>query len=143
MAEFVDLPDPVAVLYDFFTDHPAVTELLGGPGHVSGLIEAPWPHLAVTEAPQGDLRGLVWSAEYEVTLDLVGDPVGAPGQAELWRMMMRLAQIAASMPDEPATPGEPVVSRVVPSGTAAYTPLTNGQPRYVMGVYITLRPPLA
>jgi hypothetical protein len=138
---FVDLPDPVAVLHGYLRDHPAVSEVLGGVEHVSGINEAPWPHLSVTEAPQGDLRGLIWSAEHEVTLELVGDPTGAPGQAELWRMVMRLTQIAVAMPeDQDPAPGEPVVSRVVPSGTAAYSPMTNGQPRYVIGVLVTLRP---
>lgn len=144
MSPVPDLSDanPVAVALAWLQDHPVTAATLGGPGHVTGLTEAPWPHLRVHGGPNGSIRDSRGSAEYEVELELVGDPTGAPGQAVLWQAGMRLLDALCDLPEQQTTgPGVPVVSRVRPNGVLAWAPMTNGQPRYIIGVTIVIRPP--
>ncbi|MFK0290737.1 hypothetical protein ACIQU6_09695 [Streptomyces sp. NPDC090442] len=142
MATTYELPDtdPVSALLAWFQKHPGVTEALGGPGHVSGISEAPWPHLRVTHGPGGDLRSLTWAMEPEVALEVYGDPGGWPGQAELRRIILRCAAAAAELPDAPHAPGQPVISSVRPSGSLLWSPLVDGQPRWLLGLLVTLHP---
>lgn len=134
--------DPVAVVLDWLTGHADVATLLGGPEHVTGISETPWPHLVVDEGTGGDLRDYRWDAEYEVVLELWSHPNGAPGKAAMRDLMMRLLRLAADLPDQQTVDATtPVVSRVRPSGTYAWQPLTNGQLKLVAGLYITIRPP--
>lgn len=134
--------DPVAVVLAWLKDHPVTTEVLGGPEHVSGILRAPWPHLQVTEGAGGDLRGLVWDAEYEVSFELYGSPEGHPGKAAMRAQAVRLLRAVLDLPEEQQIdPGVPVVSDARPSGVFAYTPTTVGQPRWTFGAFVTLRPP--
>lgn len=133
--------DPVAAVLAWLAEHPKVREALGGPGHVSGALEAPWPHLRVTAGPGGDMRDLRWATEPEVSLELYGDPGGWPGPAALRRTLLACAVAAAEMPDVPTVPGESVVSGVRPSGMLIESPLATGQPRWIMGLLVTIHPP--
>lgn len=132
--------DPVSSVLAWLQQHPRVPEALGGPGRVSGISEAPWPHLRVTHGPGGDLRTLTWATEPEVTLEVYGDPGGWPGQAELRRIILRCAVAAAEMPQAPHVPGQPVISGVRPSGTLLWSPLVDGQPRWLLGLLVALHP---
>jgi hypothetical protein len=132
--------DPVSVLLAWLQEHPRVTEALGGPGRVSGIHEAPWPHLRLTHGPGGDLRTLTWGTQPEVTLEAYGDPGGWPGQSELRRIILQCAGAAAELPEAPVSPGQPVVSGVQPSGTFLWSPLADGQPRWLLGLLVTLHP---
>lgn len=132
--------DPVSSLLAWLQQHPRVAEALGGPGRASGISEAPWPHLRVTHGPGGDLRTLTWATEPEVTLEVYGDPGGWPGQAELRRIILRCATAAVEMPEAPHVPGQPVISGVRPSGTLLWSPLVDGQPRWILGLLVTLHP---
>lgn len=135
--------DPVAVVLAWLQNHPEAERLLGGPGHVSGVEEAPWPRLIVDGGVGGDLRTFTWDAEHEVTLTLVGDPTGAPGKAAMWSIALRILRLVADLPDQQEVDEySPVVSKVRPSGVAVYQPRQNGQPAYNFGVFVTLRPPL-
>ncbi|MFE2157122.1 hypothetical protein ACFW9M_04825 [Streptomyces lydicus] len=132
--------DPVSVVLAWLQEHPRAAEALGGLGRVSGISEAPWPHLRVTHGPGGDMRTLTWATEAEVTLEVYGDPGGWPGQAELRRLILVCAAAATELPDALHTPGQPVISGVRPSGTLLWSPLVDGQPRWLLGLLVTLHP---
>ncbi|MFD4933420.1 hypothetical protein [Streptomyces virginiae] len=136
---FADV-DPVAVVLAWLAEHPRVTEVLGGPGRVSGAREAPWPHLRVALGPGGGLGDLAWLSEPEVTLEVYGDPGGWPGPAALSRILKVCAVAAAELPDVAPSNRRPVVSGIRPSGVLLESPLETGQPRWVMGLLVTLHP---
>lgn len=132
--------DPVSVVLSWLREHPRVAEALGGRGRVSGISEAPWPHLRISHGPGGNMRTLTWGIEPEVTLELYGYPGGWPGQAELRRHILVCAAAASELPDALPSPGQPVVSGVRPSGTLVWSPLVDGQPRWVLGLLVALHP---
>ncbi|MEU5425551.1 hypothetical protein AB0H73_08070 [Streptomyces olivoreticuli] len=132
--------DPVATVLAWLAEHPKAAEVLGGPGRVSGIAEAPWPHLRVTAGPGGDLRDLTWATETEVSLELHGDPGGWPGPAAMRRTLLICALATAELTEAPPAAGRPVVSRVRPSGMLIDSPLATGQPRHILGLLVTLRP---
>lgn len=142
MPELADA-DPVALVLTFLKAHQVTAAELGGPTNVSGIHEAPWPHLIVTEGPNGVIRDSLWSQEQEVILSLVGDPTGMPGKAELRRKLLRLVAAVCALPEVEVTdPTKAVVSNVEPNGNVVYTPLTTGQPAYDATITVTVRPPL-
>ncbi|GAA5071028.1 hypothetical protein [Streptomyces similanensis] len=132
--------DPVSVLLAWLQQSAEVTDALGGPGRVSGVAEAPWPHLIVGHGPGGDLRSLNWAVEPEVTLELRGDPGGWPGPAELRRILLRCAKVAKEVVESPHVPGRPVISGVKPSGLLISSPLVDGQPRWLLNLAVTIHP---
>ena len=132
--------DPVSALLLWLQKHPRVAEALSGPGHVSGISEGPWPHLRVTHGSSGDMRTLTWATEPEVTLEVYGDPGGWPGQAELRRITLICAAAATELPEAPHSPGQPVVSGVRPSGMLLWSPLIDGQPRWILGLLVAVHP---
>ncbi|MEU9289132.1 hypothetical protein AB0D57_31790, partial [Streptomyces sp. NPDC048275] len=68
------------------------------------------------------------------------DPGGWPGKAELRRILVRCAQIAQGIVEAPHTPGRPVINGVKPSGLLVWSPLVDGQPRWLMNLSVTLHP---
>ncbi|AXI91311.1 hypothetical protein SAM9427_36680 (plasmid) [Streptomyces sp. ETH9427] len=132
--------DPVAEVLRWLSEHPKVAEVLGGPGRVSGAVEAPWPHLRVAAGPSGDLRDLTWLTQPDVSLELCGDPSGWPGPAALRRALLVCALAARELPEQPTAPGRPVVSDVKPSGMLIESPLATGQPRWILGLLVTIHP---
>lgn len=134
--------DPVEVVLAWLKNHPQVGDLLGGPDHATGLMEAPWPHLVVGDGTGGDLRDFRWDAELEVAFDLYSHPNGAPGTSAMRKILMRVLRVVADLPEEQVVTDEtPVVSRVRPAGTYSWQPLTNGQLRVSSSVYVTIHPP--
>ncbi|MEU1221242.1 hypothetical protein [Streptomyces microflavus] len=132
--------DPVAAVLAWLAEHPKVEEALGGPGRVSGAREAPWPHLRVAAGPGGNLGNLTWLTEPEVSLELYGDPGGWPGPAALSRALKVCAIAATELSDAEPVAGRAVISGVRPSGVLLESPLETGQPRWVMGLLVTLHP---
>lgn len=132
--------DPVSALLAWLQTHPEVADALGGPGRVSGIEEAPWPHLRVDHGPGGDLRDLRWAIAPEVTLEVLGDPGGWPGKAELRRILLRCAQAARELVEAPHVLGNPVISGISPSGLLLWSPLVTGQPRWLLNLSVTLHP---
>lgn len=132
--------DPVSEVLAWLTQHPKVAEALGGPGRVSGIAEGPWPHLSVGHGPGGDLRGLVWATSPEVQLEVYGDPGGWPGRGELRRVLLLCAAAAKELVEAPHTPGRPVISGIRPSGLLIWSPLVDGQPRWLLSLSVTLHP---
>ncbi|MFI6686602.1 hypothetical protein [Streptomyces sp. NPDC050485] len=132
--------DPVSAVLAWLRTHPRTADALGGPGRVSGIAEAPWPHLRVAHGPGGDLRDLTWATTPEVTLEVYGDPGGWPGQAELRRILLVCAAAATEIVEAPSAPGKPIISGIRPSGTLVWSPLVDGQPRWLLGLLVTLHP---
>ncbi|MGW2550124.1 hypothetical protein [Streptomyces sp. NPDC001635] len=132
--------DPVSEILAWLQHSDEAADALGGPGRVSGIGEAPWPHLRVSHGPGGDLRDLRWGIAPEVTLEVFGDPGGWPGQAELRRALLRCAKAAQDLVEAPHVPGHPVISGVKPSGLLVWSPLVDGQPRWVLNLSVTLHP---
>lgn len=134
--------DPLAVVVAWLRAHPRIAAEFGGPEHVSGLLEAPWPHLVVSPGPGGDLGDLYWLSSPEVTLEVYDDPAGTRGRAALRRLAMIAAVVCKELADRTDhSPTEPVVSEVRPTGVLAWSPLATGQPRWTLNLGITLRPP--
>lgn len=132
--------DPVSVLLAWLQQSTEAADALGGPGRVSGIAEAPWPHLVIGHGAGGDMRDLRWATAPEVTLEVHGDPGGWPGKAELRRILIACAQAAQGIVEAPHTPGRPVINGVKPSGLLVWAPLVDGQPRWLMNLSVTLHP---
>ncbi|NEA53595.1 hypothetical protein G3I60_05340 [Streptomyces sp. SID13666] len=132
--------DPVSAVLSWLAGHPKVADALGGPGRVSGVAEAPWPHLIVTHGPGGDLRDLTWATAPQVSLEIHGDPGGWPGRAELRRIILTCALAARELVDADPQPAGPVISGVLPTGQLIWSPLVDGQPRWLLGLSVTLHP---
>jgi hypothetical protein len=132
--------DPVSEILAWLQQSAGAADALGGLGRVSGVAEAPWPHLLVGHGPGGDLRDLNWATSPEVTLEVYGDPGGWPGKAELRRILLRCAAAAKARVEAPHIPGRPVINGITPSGLLVWSPLVDGQPRWLMNLSVTLHP---
>lgn len=134
--------DPVSVLLDWLRAHPEAQDLVGGPEHYSGIMEAPWPHVVLSDGPGGSLRDLTWSAEPEVNVEVYSAPNGAPGSAELRRILVRVLRICRNLSEEQLVDFfTPVVCRVRPTGGYQMQTLTNGQLRCSAGLLVAIHPP--
>lgn len=134
--------DPLAECLAWLKADPAVTDAFtGGAAHISGLVEAPWPHVRLDVGPGGDLRDLRWDTETEVTVEITSDPEGRPGKAALRQLLIVALASLTRLPERDHSPGDAVVSRVRPSGVFAFTTLASGQIRWSAGVLVVIRPP--
>lgn len=132
--------DPVARVIGHLQSHTGVLLAFGGANHISGLMEAPWPHLRVTDGEGGDLRGMRWSGEFEVMLECYGDPGATIGEGEVRRLCLLAGFAVKELEDADHVPGTSPVSFVGPSGVAINQKLTNGQYRFTMGLTLVMRP---
>lgn len=132
--------DPIAESIAWLQGHQRILDEFGGPEHVSGAVEAPWPHLVVSPTSDGDLGELRWRMVEAVTLEVWGDPRGTTGNARCRRLALIAAYALADIVNRPAAPGLAVVSFAVPTGVAVRTPQRNGQHRYTLGMRLTLHP---
>lgn len=142
MATIADA-DPIAVMLAWLQAHPGVLAAFGGPDHVSGLNEPPYPHLRAASSGGGDDGDLTWLVAPEVLLETYGDPDGSPGWAELRRLHYVVLLAAKELPGRAHTPADTVVTDVRPASSAAASPLPLGQPRWVSAVRLTLHPAIA
>lgn len=140
MADLADT-DPVAEALAWLQHRPRIDTEFGGTGHVSGLAEAPWPHLVVAPgAGDGTLGELRWSITEGLSLEVWDDPRGTVGYARLRRLAIIAASELMQIVDRPAAPGQPVVTYCIPNGIALRSPQVNGQRRYILGMSMTLHP---
>jgi len=131
--------DAVAVALAWLQNHERLAAEVGG---ISGIVESPWPRIVVSSGAGGDLGDLRWNIRQEVQLEVLGDPDGRPGKAALWRIAMLAVSALAELQDrDDVPPGVPVVSGVDANGAVVWSPLANGQHRWVISVYLTLHPP--
>lgn len=134
--------DAVSELLTHFKSDPLVLEAIGGPDHISGLIEGPWPHLVVQPGVGGDLRDLDSAAiEPDVLVDVIGPFDGTVGPAELWRIAMKVLLSAKALPEADHVPGRLVVSKVRVTGGLTKQPLASGQTRWQATVHLTVSAP--
>jgi hypothetical protein len=125
-----------------------VLAAFGGVGHISGLVEAPWPHLQVVPGQGGDPRGWRWSRVADVTLRVIGHPNGAPGEAAMESLGLTAVTALIQLADRVTPQGEPVVAQVLGAGNLAPAgafgvsqQLTSGQSRWEVTVSLTVHPP--
>lgn len=136
--------DPVGVCFDYLRGPAAaeVAAILGGDAevHVTGELEPGWPHVILATGPGGDLRDLLWDMEHEVMVEVYGSPAAIPGEAELWTVAVRIAQLLRDLPERDTEPGWPVVTMVRPSGTLAYQEMPSGHNQWTLGLLVTIHP---
>jgi hypothetical protein len=143
--------EPVALALAWLQQHPRVTAAWGGADHVSGLVEAPWPHLRVMAGPGGSLRRGIWTRDQEVRLEGITDPAGTTGEYAISQLVLVAVGALLELADQPTAPGDPVISFARPIGTVgrdsstgfggiAGQQLTSGQVRYSASVMLTGHP---
>jgi hypothetical protein len=135
--------DPAAIFIAWLTDHDAVTAALGGEGRISARNEPPYPHLKVVDPPGGSDRYLDWLIAPVLFLTLYGDLSGAPGKAELRRILYVILVACKQLPDQPRGVGEPVVTYVESIAGGGYLPEPTGQPAYISRLQVYAHPPRA
>jgi hypothetical protein len=141
--------DAVAVVIDWLGSHDRLTTALtaldigevDGADHISGIPEAPWPHVVVTEGAGGDLGDLRYWSIPEVQIEVFDDYEGSTGEAEI----IRIAKIAVMAVREltervDVPPGEPVVPYVRATSGLFPEPAETGQNRAVVTLALTIRP---
>lgn len=135
--------DAISVALSWLRQHPLFLAEFGSAEHVSGVLEAPWPHLVVGDGPGGSEYEGRWRSTQEVSLELYGHPSGLHGKAALKRYSRIVMACLIDLADSQVVgPSQPAVSLVEPSGVLAFQPLQTGQGRYTFGALVTLRPPL-
>lgn len=137
---FVDA-DPTALVYARLRAHPGVLAAFGSAEHITGLLEAPWPHLLV-RAGADDVGDMVTSAlSGEVTMEVWGHPDGREGRAALRRLLLVALEAVGALAQEDTPDGQPVVYGVTVVQPPGPLPLANGQERWAVTVAVTLNPP--
>lgn len=123
--------DPLPRIISWLGTHPAVTEVLGGTGRVSARNEPPFPHLRVTDPPGGDDRSLRWLMSSAVQVEAMGDLDGTPGKAVLRQVLYTALGALVELPEQDTPEQGPVITAVRSSVAGGWSPLPNGQPRYL------------
>lgn len=137
MPGFVDL-DPVPLVLEWLRAHPAVLDELGGPDHISGLKEDPFPHLEVRAGTStvGDMQ--TQPVDGEVAFQLWGSPTNVHGPALLGRLCLVVCRALAELVLVDELPGGHVVSEVRFTRNPAEQNLTNGQRRWLFNVSLRM-----
>lgn len=138
MGDLTDV-DPVAVARAFLLTRSAVTEALGG-DQIGSHNEPPYPCVVLSDPPGNDrfMRHLIAPL---LQIEVLGDMDGSPGKPALRRVLYRILQELATLPEHPCVPGQPVVTDVVTSGGGGWVPMPTGQPRYLATVQMFMHPP--
>ncbi|MBM0201918.1 hypothetical protein JNW90_01445 [Micromonospora sp. STR1s_5] len=133
--------DVVALAVDVLKTSVVVGEKFGGPEHVSGLNEPPFPHLRVISLPGGDDGRLLWTVRRELQVEAWGHPDGRPGKAALHRLLYDAVIVLARLADDDHVPGRPVVVDAYTVGTARWAPdRASGQPCWAHRLLIVAHP---
>lgn len=141
MGDLADADAVAEVLTHLKGDTTLLASFGGSPANVSGLPEAPFPHIVVSPGAGGDLRELLASHEPEVLLEWYAPGDGSIGSADLWRVAMRTLTSLKQMPERVQPAGRPVVCDVRVTGGLTRTPLESGQLRWQATVNVTIAPP--
>jgi hypothetical protein len=128
--------DPIPRVVSWLADHPALAAELGGAGRVGLFNRPPYPLIRVTDPPGGDDRDLLWLIAKNLQLEAYGDLSGAPGKAQLHRILYVALGALMELPDQVITTGGPVITAVRSTGAVAWSPEPSGQPRYVATVHV-------
>lgn len=141
MGELVDADGVSEVLAHCKADADLLAALGGGPEHISGLNEGPYPHLVVSPGFGGDLRDLLAVHVAEVLVEVYGPLDGSVGSHDLWRILMRALVSIKGMPERAHVPGRAIVSGVTVIGGITRQPLESGQMRWQAITNVAVSPP--
>lgn len=138
MSTYADLTAvPVALLW--LKTHPAVLAEVQDATAVSGMREAPWPHVSLTTGSGGQMGDtLAGTATPEVAFEVWGHPDGRHGDAALSHLCGTIIDALLELRDTDWVPGTPIISGVRPSAPYPQT-LTNKQRRWLFTVSFDLR----
>lgn len=139
--EFEDV-NPVAEVIGWLETHAALAAEGLTAEHVSGRVEAPWPHVRVTPSPGGFLQDMIHQHTEEVQVEVIDHPGGVLGQATVRRLLLLVAKAVAGLDDRDVSAGETVVTDVRSTSGAVWSPLPGEQPRYLTTFSITAHPGL-
>lgn len=134
--------DPVPVVLSHLRQHTGLLAEVGGDAdNITGIVEAPWPHVRIATAPGGDLRDMRWAAETAVLIEVFGDPAGKTGEAKLRRIAFTVLEAVKELEGADAAPGKPFIARVSAADVPASVPLTTGQRKWSATLRLVARPP--
>lgn len=140
LADTSMLADAIA----FLSGRARLTAEIGGAGRVGGLNVPPYPRLPVRQLPGGSDGGeLLWLRIAELQLEAVGDLSGAPGSAQLERILVVAIEELQEIVHRTPGPGLAVVTAVRPGAGAYPLDLPNNQPRWVASRLLYYHPPLS
>lgn len=132
--------DAIGEVLRWLKQHQRILAEFGGPEHVSGVIEAPWPRLRIAPDASNDLAQLRWEHEAGVLVEVYADPAGTISPHRSWQLIMIALAAVAELPSAPYEPGRAVVSRVRSTTGLVPQPLSNGQYRWIAGLGVTVHP---
>lgn len=126
--------DPVAIVRRALVADEGMQAALGGADaihdRVGGENEPPYPRIVLTDPP-GDDRDLQHLVAPVVQIEVLGDLDGSPGKPALRALLYDAIEVIAAIPHRLADPGQPIITAVRSSGGGGWSPLPNGQPRYL------------
>lgn len=132
--------DPLERAVAFLTTHAGVLTEFNG---VSSEVEAPYPHLRVVPSDGGTVGDMRWQHSAGVQVEAIGDPSGWPGRAELRRKMMVAVKAMGELVDqEYSAPSDIVVTFVSGTSSVVWSPLEEGNPRWLVTFEVGVRPGL-
>lgn len=133
--------DGVALAIAVLKASPVIAAKFGGPDHVSGLNEPPFPHLRVIALPGGDDGRLLWTVRKELQVEAWAAPDGSPGKAALHQLLYAAVNVLVRLADDDHVPGRPVVVDAYTAGTARWAPdVASGQPCWAHRVHLVAHP---
>lgn len=125
--------DPVRIARAWLLQRPVVTAALGGPDRVGPYNEPPYPRVVLTDPP-GDDRDMLHLIAPLLQIEVLGDFDGSTGKPMLRKIMYKVLAELREIPSRPVEAGDPVITNVASSAGVGWSPLGNGQPRYVTTV---------
>lgn len=131
------LADPMPRVLSWLAGHEAMVAALGPGERVGPYNRPPYPRLRVLDTG-GDDRALVWLSGTDVQIEAYGDLDGAPGKAELRRLLYLAFGVLMELPEQPG--GSPVISGVRSLRAGAWSPEPTGQPCYRGAVRVMSHP---
>ena len=118
--------------------HPDVLAELGGPDHISGSKQAPFPHVEIRAGVTDVGDRLTRPVDGEVEFQVWGSPTNVHGPAALRDICLVLCRALAEMLLADELPGGAVVSDVRFTRNPANQDLTNGQRRWMFAVSLRM-----
>ena len=132
--------DPVAIVLTALKADSTVVAAFGDASHISGIYEAPWPHLRVTDGASGDMGELRWLINPEVRIEVYGDEANLVSEAECRRLLLVAALAVKRLETATSTAGQPTVTGVEVAGVPTNEPLTSGQTKFSLNLLIGCHP---
>lgn len=131
--------DPIGLARPWLLQREAVTFALGGPDRVLPKNEPPYPCVVLTDPPGND-RDLTHLLAPLLQIEVLGDLDGTPGKPALRRILYIVLSELKLMAEQDFAPWDTVVTNVGSTGGGGWSPLPNGQPRYLATVQIHAHP---